>query len=336
MPQYIERFAVGGSIDEVKKSVLSSLSEIGADNFHTDTTAKSIEGDEADCSDFPDFLIRTQFTARLSIAADTDKEGRNSALDVEIDLSMLTDKKTGVKIGVYLNSVRQFHLTQSCAYVANKITGRIVSDWPAVKLKSNPTHFSKSLRKQVSTTNTMLLFSLITASLIVIFYVAVFSDFARKFYKEDNISNIRAPDQVRQNIIFDHNFEPNPVDRAAPPVPEFILVSVTNSLENLDRCTLRVEIRNPSRLQLQNLELVLMLISQSDWLLLSVPVKFDIPEKTQIERHTRWIRISKSLCEYVDRIKIEQIPTCVVPKQPLSTCRSLVKSDPKSIIPVEI
>jgi hypothetical protein len=335
MPQYIERFAVGGSIDDVKKSVLSSLSEIGADNFHTDTTAKSIEGDEADCSDFPDFLIRTQVTARLSIAADTDKEGRNSDLHVEIDLSMLNESKTGLRIGVYLHSVHQFGLTQSCAYVADKITRCIVADWPTVELKHNPMQFSQPAIKQVSIKNKMFLFALIMVSLTCIFTIGILV-VSQRNYEEDRQSAAREVDQSKQNVIFNHNLEPNSRDRSSPPELEFVLVSVTNSSGNPDRCTLRVDIRKPSRLQLKNLELVLVLINQAGWLIHSASVEFEIPNNNQIERHTRWINFSKEVCEHVDRIKIGQVPICAVSNQSFSMCRSLVKSDPKSIIPVEI
>lgn len=336
MPQYIERFAVGGSIDDVKKSVLSSLSEIGADNFHTDTTAKSIEGDEADCSDFPDFLIRTQVTARLSIAADTDKEGRNSDLHVEIDLSMLSERKTGLRIGVYLHSVHQFGLTQSCAYIADKITRCIVADWPTVELKYNPMQFSQSAINQASNKKKAFLFACIAVSLFFIWTFGIMVVASQRRYEEERQSAAREIDQAKQNIIFNHDLEPNPRDRSSPPELKFVLVSVTNSFGNPDRCTLRVDIRKPSRLQLKNLELVLVLINQSGWLMRSASVEFEIPNNNQIERHTRWIGFSKEVCEHVDRIRIGQVPICAVSNQPISMCRSLVKSDPKSGIPVEI
>ena len=283
-----------------------------------------------------DLAIRTRVTARLSVAADTDNEGRNSDLHVEIDLSMLSERKTGLRIGVYLHSVHQFGLTQSCAYVADKITRCIVADWPTVELKYNPIQFSQPAIKQVSNKNKMFLFALIMVSLTCIYTIGILVVVSQRNYEEDRQSAAREVDQSKQNLIFNHNLEPNPRDRSSPPELKFVLVSVTNSVGNPDRCTLRVDIRKPSRLQLKNLELVLVLINQAGWLIHSASVDFEIPNNNQIERHTRWISFSKEVCEHVDRIRIGQVPICAVSHQPFSMCRSLVKSDPKSGIPVEI
>ena len=143
MPQHIMRFAVSGPIDNVKDSVVSCISKIGVNILSIDIVSNTIGVDSGDGSDGFNHTVRAQITGLLSSTTDGKNEIHKADLHVEIDLSMLSENKTLLRIKVYLNSNRQFQLTQSCLFTVNKIARDISAEWPAIELKVIPVQLPK-------------------------------------------------------------------------------------------------------------------------------------------------------------------------------------------------
>ena len=338
MPQHIERFAVPGSIDQVTERALSILEEIGVEVSPAETSPEPNEdrGQGGTDSDATESIIRTRILGSLKVGTEEGQDGIETDLRVEIDLSALSDSKTILRVGVFLQAAHQFRLTQICAFVANKIVRNITSVWPAIELRASPMQVTESQEASLSRKELGLRVGSITLALILVIGLALVLGQPRRFLDGGFDHSLRITDQSKQNLVFDHSADPDPEERAGPPTLDFVLISVMKSSGRPDRCRLQVDMRKPPYLGLTDLKFELLLVNPSGWLMKAATVKFESLKNDQISRYSRWIWFPSAVCERIGTVKIENVPKCAVADMSVSECRSLVKSDPKSPIEVRI
>lgn len=338
MPQHIERFAVAGSIDEVKERVLSILNEIGVEVSPAETSPEPNGDKDQGRPSFnePEPLVPTRILGSLTVRTEGEQDGIETDLRVEIDLSVLSDSKTSLRVGVFLQATHQFRLTQICAFVANKIVRNITSVSPAIELRARPMQMTESLEAPLSRSEVGLRAGSVALAVLLIIGLALVLGEPRRFLDGGFDHNLRITDQYKQNLVFDHSADPEPEERAGPPTLDFVLISVMRSSGKPDLCRLRVDMHKPPRLGLTNLEFKLLLVNSSGWLMESATIKFDSLKNDQISRYSRWIWFPSGVCERISMVKIENVPRCAVADMSFSKCRSLVKSDPKSPIEIRI
>lgn len=336
MPQHIMRIAVSGPIDNVKDSVVSCISQIGFNILSIDIVSNAVGEDGGDDSDSFNHTVRAQITGILRATNDSKNQIHNSEIHAAIDLSMLSENKTILRIKVYLNSSRQFRLTQNCLFIVNKIVRDISAEWPTIELKMIPVQLPKFQDDSFFQNQNVLRTALIVMFLCFSILITTLLDFPRHFSDESRLGNIRDADKIKQNLALNHDSKLVSEDRSDPPSSEFVLISVSVLSDNLKSCQLRVDLHKPYKIQIINIKMIMLIIDKSNWLINSKAVDFQIPKDNQLGRHSRWIKLQQGVCENIDRIAIEEVQNCVILDQTSTVCRSILKSDPKSSIPVKI
>lgn len=337
MPQHVERIAVSGSINEVKSSALSILQTIGVEVLDEENLSDSVLSlDEKDTdSNASQSIIRAKLFGHVKIR-EFDHKNNNPDLRVELELNALDDSKTAIRVGVFLHTNHQIRLSQSCILVSNKILDGIISDHPKISLKAKSTDFSAVNDKVISKKQLGIRFILIAITIALTINLALLLEPPRRFLAGEYDRSNRIDNGFRKNIALDHSIDANPEKFLGTKSYDFIMISLMKSLSDSENCRMQIELRRPKKVNLVDIQFKIILTDKSNWIINSKNIKFLNMEKMYIRRHLKWINFSHDVCSLISEAKIINIKKCVAENMSDSECRSLVKSDPKSSIKLEI
>lgn len=337
MPQHVERIVVSGSINEVKSSALSILQTIGVEVLDGENLSDSVLSlDEKDTdSNTAQSITRTKIFGHAKIR-EIDHKKNNPDLRVELELNALDDSKTALRVGVFLHANHQIRLSQNCILISNKILDSIISDHPKIALKAKSTDFSAVNDKVISKKQLAIRFIVIAIIIGLIINLALLLEPSRRFLAGEYDGSNRIGNQFRENIVLDHSIDVDPKKIRGTKNYDFIMISLMKSPSDSENCRMQIELRRPKKVNLVDIQFEIILTDRSNWIINSKNIKFFNMEEMHIRRHFKWINFSRDVCSLISEAKIINIKKCLAENLSDSECRSLVKSDPKSLIKLEI